>query len=87
MPVTSSLVPLPPTSSASPHALLPPPAALAVQDPYRFLKVPPFAGVNLIMMRGGRSGISNTGAFYIQAASRRGPVAWMLEEMVVRNLL
>ena len=52
----------------SPDALLPPLAALAVQDPYRFLKAPPFAGLNLIMMRGGRSGISNTGAFYIQAA-------------------
>ena len=42
--------------------------------------------MHMVVGKGLRPGIVNTGIMYVQNASSDGPVAWMLGEAVQRNL-
>ncbi|GFR40062.1 hypothetical protein Agub_g601, partial [Astrephomene gubernaculifera] len=60
---------------------------IVFRDPYPYLKAPPYGKMQLIVGRSVRGGgVVNTGVMYLQGAAREGPVAWLLGEVVDRNL-
>ncbi|MEW5299180.1 MAG: hypothetical protein WDW36_002220 [Sanguina aurantia] len=54
-------------------------------DPYKFLKAPPLAHHNLLMMRDG-SGYVNCGVVYMQNATPDGPTSWFMNGITDRVL-
>ncbi|KXZ43274.1 hypothetical protein GPECTOR_96g740 [Gonium pectorale] len=57
------------------------------RDPYPLLKAPPYNTVQMVVGKSIRSnGVANTGVVYVHNASRSGPVAWVLSEVVQRNM-
>ncbi|KAG2500937.1 hypothetical protein HYH03_000762 [Edaphochlamys debaryana] len=57
------------------------------RDPYPYFKSPPYDRMHAIVGKAYRQGgLVNTGVTYYQNASRTGPTAWMVAEVVDRNL-
>ncbi len=55
-------------------------------DFYRFIHSPPFNTVQLWIQREGPYAV-NSGIYYVQGAARDGPVAYLVAEMVLKNVL
>lgn len=55
-------------------------------DFYRFIHSPPFNTVQLWIQREGTYAV-NSGVYYVRGAARDGPVAYLVAEMVLKNVL
>lgn len=59
---------------------------IVYRNPYPYLKSPPYSSMHMVVGKSVVGVVVNTGVVYVQGAARHGPVAWLLAEVVDRNL-
>ncbi len=59
---------------------------IVYRNPYSYLKSPPYSSMHMVVGKSVVGVVVNTGVVYVQGAARHGPVAWLLAEVVDRNL-